>query len=166
MLYLTLPFTIHWRFSVADPTLRNQATVYKSTCSVDCSKYSLHHLFSRQHDCPIRIRRRLTSRYHPIYRYNQNGMVKSMAIYEQMTFDLMGLEKNAYDSHYGGLNEDAVLDMTIKNKVAALTRTLNQKIRYVKYMCGDMDAAAKHYDLQQELYANCAGQATNGEFRL
>jgi tetratricopeptide (TPR) repeat protein len=94
--------------------------------------------------------------------YNQNGMVKSMAIYEQMTFDLMGLEKNAYDSHYGGLNEDAVLDMTIKNKVAALTRTLNQKIRYVKYMCGDMDAAAKHYDLQQELYANCAGQATNG----
>ena len=87
-------------------------------------------------------------------------------MFEQMTFDLMGLEKNAYESHFGGLSEDAVLDFAMKNKIRNLRRGLYQKIRYVKYMCGDMDAAAKHYDLQQELYANCAGQATNGEFRF
>ena len=78
----------------------------------------------------------------------------------------MGLEKNAYNSHFGGLNEDAVIDFAMKNKLTNLARTIYQKIRYVKYICGDMDAAAKHYDLQQELYANCAGQATNGKLRL
>ena len=93
-------------------------------------------------------------------------MVKIMAVYEQMTFDLMGLEKNAYESHFGGLSEDAVIDFAMKNKITNLSRALYQKIRYVKYMCGDMDAAAKHYDLQQELYANCAGQATTGELGL
>jgi hypothetical protein len=95
-------------------------------------------------------------------------MVKIMAMFEQMTFDLMGLEKNAYESHFGGLSEDAVLDFAMKNKITNLSRGLYQKIRYVKYMCGDMDAAAKHYDLQQQrdLYAECAGQATTGELGL
>lgn len=91
-----------------------------------------------------------------------------MLALQQMTFDLMGLEKNAYENHFGGLNEDAVKDFAIKNKLTSLSRILYQKIRYVKYMCGDMDAAAKHYDLHydlhQELYANCAGQATTGKF--
>ncbi len=103
---------------------------------------------------------------HSLYRYNQKGLVKTMGVLEQMTFDLMGVEKNAYDSHFGGLNEDAVLDFVIKHNVTAMTRTIYQKIKYVKYMCGDMDAAANYYDLQQELYANCAGQATNGEFEV
>ena len=85
---------------------------------------------------------------------------------EQFTFDLMGLEKNAYGSHFGGLNEGTVIDFTTRNKLTNFSRMLHQKIRYVKYMCGDMDAAAKHYDAQQELYANYAGQATTGELRL
>ncbi len=76
----------------------------------------------------------------------------------------MGEEKNTYGSNFGGMNEEAVLDFTIKHKVSILVRTIYQKIRYVKYMCGDMDAAANCYDLQQDLYANCAGQAANGEF--
>ncbi len=99
-------------------------------------------------------------------RYNQHLMVKNMLALQQMTYDLMGIQKNAYEDHFSGLNEDAVKAFSIKNKLTSFTRTLYQKIRYVKYMCGDMDAAAKHYDLQQELYANCAGQATTGEFGL
>ena len=105
-------------------------------------------------------------RYYLNDRYNQLVSVKTMAVLEQMTFDLMGLEKDAYASHFGGLNEDAVIDFAIRNKLTNLSRMIYQKIRYVKYMCGDMDAAAKHYDAQQELYANCAGQAANGELRL
>ena len=99
-------------------------------------------------------------------RYNQLVLVKTMAVLEQLTFDLMGLEKDAYGSHFGGLNEDAAIDFAIRNKLTNLLRMIYQKIRYVKYMCGDMDAAAKHYDAQQELYANYAGQATTGELRL
>lgn len=89
-----------------------------------------------------------------------------MAVLQQMTYDLMGVEKNAYGSHFGGLNEQAVIDFTIKNKLTVYTRTIYQKIRYVKYMCGDMDGAAVYYDLLQDLYANCAGQDRNGEFEL
>ena len=76
----------------------------------------------------------------------------------------MGVEKNAYGSNFGGMNEEAVLDFTIKHKVSILVRTIYQKIRYVKYMCGDMDAAAEYYDLQQNFFATCEGQAANGEF--
>ena len=105
-------------------------------------------------------------RYYLNDRYNQLVSVKTMAVFEQMTFDLMGLEKDAYGNHFGGLNEDAVIDFAIRNKLTHQLRMIYQKIRYVKYMCGDMDAAAKYYDAQQELYANCAGQASNGELRL
>ena len=90
--------------------------------------------------------------------------MKTLAVLEQMTFDLMGLEKDAYGSHFGGLKEDAVIGFVVKN--VHLSRMIYQKIRYVKYMCGDMTAAAKYYEAQQELYANCALQATNGELRL
>ena len=88
-----------------------------------------------------------------------------MTILQQMTYDLMGIKKNAYDKHFGGLNEDTVIEFTLQKKLVAFTRMIYQKNRYVKYMCGDMDAAAKHHDLQEELNANCAGQATNGKLR-
>ena len=83
------------------------------------------------------------------FRYNQKGLVKTLTVLEQMTYDLMGVEKNAYGSNFGGMNEEAVLDFSIKHNVAAMARTIYQKIRYVKYMCGDMDEAAKYYDLYQ-----------------
>ena len=88
-----------------------------------------------------------------------------MTVLKQMTYDLMGIKKNAYDNHFGGLNEDTVIELTLQKKLTAYTRMMYQKIKYVKYMCGDMDAAAKHYDLKEELYANCAGQATIGKLR-
>ena len=96
-------------------------------------------------------------------RYNQKGLVKTLTVLEQMTFDLMGIEKNAYGSNFGGMNEEAVLDFSMKHKVSILVRIIYQKTRYVKYMCGDMDAAAECYDLQQNFHANCQ-QAANGEF--
>ena len=86
-----------------------------------------------------------------------------MAILEQMTFDLMGLENNAYADHFSGMDEDAVKDFLLKNKELSLVRTLYQKIKYVKYMCGDMDAAAKHHDLQQDLLEKVAGHNLTGE---
>ncbi|KAL7499306.1 hypothetical protein ACHAWT_009981 [Skeletonema menzelii] len=98
--------------------------------------------------------------------YKQEGMVKTMTVLKQMTYDLMGIKKNAYDNHFGGLNEDTVIELTLQKKLTAYTRMMYQKIKYVKYMCGDMDAAAKHYDLKEELYANCAGQATIGRTAL
>lgn len=89
-----------------------------------------------------------------------------MATLEQLTFDLMGVNKNAYEDHFGGLNEDGVKELYARNNVTSLTRHLYQKIKFVKYMCGDMDEAARHYDLQKELNANCKVQATTGEFGL
>ena len=159
MRYRTSSFTIHWRFSVPVQTYWNQTKVYTNTFSVECSKYSLcNHLivtitFRRAHQFTVIIK----------CRYNQLVAVKTLSVLEQMTYDLMGLEKNAYNSNFGGLNEDAVIDFAIKNKFSNLLRVIYQKTRYVKYMCGDMDAAAKHYDLQQELYANCAGHAATGK---
>lgn len=81
-----------------------------------------------------------------------------------MAYDLMGLKKNCcYEAHFG-LDEEALKKFFVRNKLANMSRCLYQKIKYVTYMCGDMDAAAKHYDLQEELNANCSVQATTGEF--
>ena len=87
-------------------------------------------------------------------------------MFEQMAFDFMGLNKNAYEAHFGGFDEEALKNLYVRNNLTNLTRSLYQKIRYVKYMCGDIDEAAKHYDLHQELTASCAVQATTGEFGL
>ena len=89
-----------------------------------------------------------------------------MATLLQMTFDLMGVNSNAYEEHFGGLKEDGVKEFYIRNNISSLARVLYQKIKFCKYMCGDMDEAARHYDLQQELNANCAVQATTGESGL
>jgi hypothetical protein len=89
-----------------------------------------------------------------------------MVIFEQMALDLMGVNVNAYEDHFGGLSEDAVKEFYIRSNMTSLTRTLLQKIKYVKYMGGDMDAAAKHYDLLQQQNSNCAVRDTTGEFNL
>ena len=78
-----------------------------------------------------------------------------------MTYDLLGIEKNAYEEHFGGMNEIAVRDFITKKKMNSMIRTLYSKIKYVKYMCGNMDEAAKHYDMQQEL--SNSGQDKTGE---
>lgn len=83
-----------------------------------------------------------------------------------MAYDLMGTDKNAYET-LSDLDEKALINFLIRNKLVNMTRNLYQKIKYVKYMCGDLDAAAKHYDLQEELNVNISGaQATTGEFQL
>ena len=89
-----------------------------------------------------------------------------LATLGQLAFDLMGANKNAYEAHFNGLDEEAVKNIYVQNKSTNLTVNMFQKIKYVKYMCGDMDAAAKHYDLQEELNANCQVQNTTGEFGL
>ena len=81
-----------------------------------------------------------------------------------MAFDLMGTNSNAYEA-LSGLDEEALQHLLVRKKLANTSRNLYQKIKYVSYMCGDMDAAAKHYDLQDELNANCSEvQASTGEF--
>ncbi len=81
-----------------------------------------------------------------------------------MAFDLMGINSNAYEA-LSGLDEEALQHLLVRKKLANASRNLYQKIKYVSYMCGDMDAAAKYYDLQDELNANCSEvQASTGEF--
>ena len=82
-----------------------------------------------------------------------------------MAYDLMGSNKNAYET-LSDLDEEALINFLIRNKLVNMTRNLYQKIKYVKYMCGDLDAAAKHYDLQEELNVNSSPEATTGEFDL
>lgn len=72
-----------------------------------------------------------------------------MAICDQLTFDLMGVDKNAYEDLFGGLNEDGVIELFVQENDFSLLTNIFQKIRYVKYMCGDMDEAVKYYDLYQ-----------------
>eukprot|EP00984_Skeletonema_dohrnii_P030217 scaffold21542_cov121-Skeletonema_dohrnii-CCMP3373.AAC.2 len=93
--------------------------------------------------------------------YQHQTAARTLAISEQMAYDLMGLKKNCYEAHFG-LDEEALKNFFVRNKLANMARNLYQKIKYVTYMCGDMDAAAKHYDLQEELNANCSVQATTG----
>lgn len=83
-----------------------------------------------------------------------------------MAYDLMGINDNAYES-LSDLNEDTLLSYLIRNKLVNMTRNLYQKIKYVSYFCGDMDKAAKQYDLLEELNVNSSGvQAATGEFDL
>lgn len=72
-----------------------------------------------------------------------------MAICDQLTFDLMGVDKNAYEDLFGGLNEDGVRELFVRENDFSLLNAMYQKIKYVKYMCGDMDEAVKYYDLYQ-----------------
>ena len=72
-----------------------------------------------------------------------------MAICDQLTLDLMGVDKNAYEDLFGGLNEDGVIELFVRENNWAQLNVMYQKIKYVKYMCGDMDEAAKYYDLYQ-----------------
>jgi hypothetical protein len=98
--------------------------------------------------------------YNTNSRYQQDVAARTLVMLEQMAFDLMGINKNAYEAHFGGLDEEALKNLYVRNNLTNLTRSLYQKIKFVKYMCGDMDEAAKHYHLLQELNANCA----TGEF--
>jgi hypothetical protein len=72
-----------------------------------------------------------------------------MAIYNQLTLNLMGVDKNAYEDLFGGLNEDGVIELFVRENNWAQLNVMYQKIKYVKYMCGDMDEAVKYYDLNQ-----------------
>ena len=72
-----------------------------------------------------------------------------MAICDQVTLDLMGVDENAYEDLFGGLNEDGVIELFLREKNWGLLQILYQKRKYVKYMCGDMDEALKHYELYQ-----------------
>ena len=72
-----------------------------------------------------------------------------MAIYDQLTLNLMGVDKNAYEDLFGGLNEDGVIELFVRENNWAQLKLMYQKIEYVKYMCGDMDEAVKYYDLYQ-----------------
>ena len=82
-----------------------------------------------------------------------------------MAYDLMGTNNNAYET-LSVLDEEALINFFNRNKLVNMERNLYQKIKYVSYFCGDMDTAAKHYDLQ-ELNVNSSGvQASTGEFDL
>lgn len=74
-----------------------------------------------------------------------------MAICDQLTFDLMGVDENAYEDLFGGLNEDGLIELFLREKNWGQLHILYQKRKYVKYMCGDMDEALKHYELYQEV---------------
>ncbi len=80
-----------------------------------------------------------------------------------MAYDLMGSNKNAYE-RLSDLDEEALLNFLIRNKLVNMTKTLYQKKKYVAYFSGDMDTAAKHYELQEELNVNFPGaRASTGE---
>lgn len=86
-----------------------------------------------------------------VFRYQQYTGAKIMAICDQLALDLMGVDKNVYEDQFGGLNEDGVMELFVREKNFSQLNVLYQKIKYVNYMCGDMDEAVKYYDLHQEV---------------
>ncbi len=102
---------------------------------------------------------------HHFSRHQHHSLARVFAISEQMAYDLMGSSKNAYEI-LSDLDEEALLNFLIRNKLVNMTRNLYQKRKYVSYFCGDMDTAAKTYELLEELNEKGAVQASTGEFDL
>eukprot|EP00804_Cyclotella_cryptica_P005744 CCRYP_000079-RE/>CCRYP_000079-RE protein AED:0.10 eAED:0.10 QI:211/1/0.88/1/0.5/0.33/9/0/1307 len=67
----------------------------------------------------------------------------------QQAFDFMGVEENAYSLYFVGMTEDSCFDTAYRNNQLSICRYICQKRKYVAFWTGDMDVAAKMYELSK-----------------
>jgi len=68
----------------------------------------------------------------------------------------MNIDENAFSSYSNTMTEESCFATTHNNNETSICRVIGHKKKYVAFFTGDMDAAAKTYELFQE-YPNLSG---------
>eukprot|EP00804_Cyclotella_cryptica_P027830 CCRYP_009244-RA/>CCRYP_009244-RA protein AED:0.13 eAED:0.13 QI:0/0.87/0.66/1/0.25/0.22/9/246/899 len=94
-----------------------------------------------------------------IYGCGENfaGLIKNIHAYskrafqcqQQLAFDFMGVEENAYSLYFSGMTEESCFDASCRNNHSAICRYICQKRKHVAFWTGDMDVAAQMYELSK-----------------
>ncbi len=88
-------------------------------------------------------------------RCNQIMLIKNMAILYQLALDLMGIKQNAFSLYHPGMSEESCFADAYQNNHIAICRLICVKRKYVAFWMGDMDTAAKMYELHKK-YGNAS----------
>jgi hypothetical protein len=76
---------------------------------------------------------------------------------QQLTIDLMGITENALSHFANKMTEDSCFARCRENNEISMCRLICTKKKYLAFFTGDLDTAAKFYDLNQ---AHFSGGAT------
>ena len=77
---------------------------------------------------------------------------------DQFALDLMGIEKNAFSPYISGVTEESCFARAHDNNEIAVCRLIYMKKKYVAFFTGDLDGAAKFYELSQEYSMSSVGK--------
>lgn len=72
---------------------------------------------------------------------------KNILILYQLALDLMGINQNAFSLYHPGMSEQSCFSDARQNNERSICRTLCIKRKYAAYWTGNMDTAAKMYEL-------------------
>lgn len=92
------------------------------------------------------------------FRCGQHFCSVALIILHQLTLDLMGIERNAYLAHSNGMTEESLFTQCQNNNAISICVVLCVKKKYAAFFTGNMDTAAKMFDLHQKFPGGSTGR--------
>ena len=71
----------------------------------------------------------------------------------------MNIDENAFSSYSNTMTEESCFATTHNNNESSICRVIGHKKKFVAFFTGDMDAAAKMYELCQEYPITSGGES-------
>lgn len=92
----------------------------------------------------------------------QDVLTQAFALLQQqLTLDLMGITENALLQYANKMTEDSCFSRCRENNEISMCRLICSKKKYLAFFTGDLDAAAKFYDLNQDHFSGgSTGEST------
>ena len=75
-----------------------------------------------------------------------------------MTFDLIGIDENAFTPYSTGTTEDSCFNQCREDNLVSLCRFICNKKKFVAFFNGHMDTAAQMCDLSKEFPTGVTGE--------
>ena len=89
----------------------------------------------------------------------------NLFLQQQLTLDLMGVTENALLHLANKMTEDSCFARCRENNEISVCRLICSKKKYLAFFTGDLDTAAKFYDLNQAHFAaGSTGESIMNEF--
>jgi len=94
------------------------------------------------------------------FQCNQRSCWISLVILHQLTLNLMGIDKNSFLPYSNGTTEDSCFMRCRSNNEISICRLICCKKKYVAFFTGDLDLAAKMYELSQDFLLGSTGMGS------
>lgn len=89
---------------------------------------------------------------------NQRGLWISLLVFHQLALDLMGTDQNAFLPLSNVMTEDLCLESSRIKNAHLISRLICNKKKYIAFYKGDLETAAKMYDLSLEFPTGAHGR--------